>query len=215
MTALVPPGGTLRSAVLAMAFLAWSATSAFAFDPVDLERLLATGRCASCDLSGVVISDLDLVAIAEGHIDLRGADLRGAELVGTRLSGANLAGADLRGARLDLADLTDARLRGADLSGATAAFSNFGGADLAGALMVGFNACYHQSFAGANLRGVNARGATLCASDWTVANIAGADFRDADLTLATGLTQAQLDWACGNGATALDPEPSISACLAE
>lgn len=190
---------------LGLAILAAVAAGpAAAFDAADLARFVETGRCPGCDLSGADFANIARPATEAFHADLRGADLRGARLEGTVLTGADFAGADLRGAALDTADLGDAIFRGADLSNATGAFARFDGADFAGARMVGFDACYDQSFARASFRGADLQGAFLCAGDWTDATLDGADFRAADLTLGFGLTQEQLNTACGDAATKLE-----------
>ena len=74
------------------------ASSAFAADPADLQKLKDTGNCVGCDLSG--------------------ADLEDANLSGANLRGANLRGANLRFAALVAANLVTTDLRGADLGGA-------------------------------------------------------------------------------------------------
>jgi uncharacterized protein YjbI with pentapeptide repeats len=152
---------------------------AFAFDPAHLERFKATGVCPGCDLSDADLSDYD-----------RPKDMK-----------LDLRGADLSGATLDTADLSGALLRGADLSGATGSFLRLAGADLSGADLSGFSACYDQDFSRAVLRGANLRGARLCATLWHLADLAGADLSSADLTHDIGLTQAQVDHACGDAAT--------------
>ena len=80
------------------------ASSAYAFDPADLQKLMDTNECVKCDLSGA---------------NLEGANLSGANLVSAYLAGANLAYADLNGANLAGADLESARLGRFDLRGAT------------------------------------------------------------------------------------------------
>ena len=80
------------------------ASSASAFYPDHLHKLMNTGNCVKCDLT-----DVDL----RNQANLYGADLSGANLSGADLSGANLSGANLAGA-----DLENANLRGADLRGA-------------------------------------------------------------------------------------------------
>ena len=66
------------------------ASSAYAFDPADLQKLMDTNECVKCDLSG--------------------ANLSGANLAYADLNGANLAGADLESARLGRFDLRGATL---------------------------------------------------------------------------------------------------------
>ena len=71
------------------------ASSAFAVDPADRQKLLDTGSCVGCDL--------------------RKAYLRGADLNGANLWAANLTGAILEDANLKGADLTNAILKSADM----------------------------------------------------------------------------------------------------
>lgn len=191
----------LRAAALAGA-AAIAATPASAFDADDAARFVATGSCPGCDLSDYDFTETDLGDI--DAIDLRGADLSDADLMGADLSDAILAGAVLVRAIVDTADLSRADLRGADLTNAAAAFTRFDDADLSGAVLSGLSACYDQSFAGANMRGVVATDAVMCAGVWTGAHLDGADFSGSDLTLAGGLTQSQLDTACGSATTRLD-----------
>ena len=73
------------------------ATSASAFDPAHLKRLMETNECKGCELS---------------NANLLGAKLRGAILVE-----AILASADLRNTILREANITGANLGGADLTG--------------------------------------------------------------------------------------------------
>ena len=71
------------------------ASSANAFDPADLQKLMDTNECVKCDLSGANLMD---------------ANLSGANLAYADLNGANLAGADLESARLGRFDLRGAIL---------------------------------------------------------------------------------------------------------
>ncbi|MER7485815.1 pentapeptide repeat-containing protein [Streptomyces sp. NPDC126497] len=71
---------------------------------------------------------------------------------------------------------------------------NHRGADLIGA-----------NLSGADLRGASLRGALLVAADLGGADLRDADLRGADLTGALFLTQAQLNAARGDAATALPP----------
>lgn len=72
-------------------------------NPVD--RLLSTGQCRGCDLSGVDLSEAHLIGA-----DLRDANLQGATLVRTNLEGADLTGANLTDANLTEAMLSDSVL---------------------------------------------------------------------------------------------------------
>ena len=61
------------------------ASSASAFDPADLQKLMDRNECVKCDLSGA---------------NLAYADLNGANLAGADLESARLGRFDLRGAIL-------------------------------------------------------------------------------------------------------------------
>ena len=86
------------------------ASSANAFYPDDLHKLMNTGNCVKCDLT-----DVDLSYQA----NLYGADLSGADLSGAILISANLSGANLGGANLDGANLYGAYMNGAILCNTT------------------------------------------------------------------------------------------------
>jgi uncharacterized protein YjbI with pentapeptide repeats len=115
------------------------------------------------------------------------ADLSGANLSGTDLSGANLRNADLTGARVTKADLSGVDLFGANLSGTDLSGANLGNADLFGARLVK-----------ANLGNADLTGARV-----TKANLSGANLSGANLLGTRGLTQTQLDEACGDANTKL------------
>jgi hypothetical protein len=105
-------------------------------------------------------------------------------VIGRRAAGEG--SSDLRNAHLPKADLSGvhlggAKLNGADLSGATLAGADLQKADLQKADL------READLSGGHLNGGHLSGATL----------AGADLSNADLNEATGLTQAQLDTACG------------------
>ncbi len=81
----------------------------------NLKRLLDTGQCYHCDLSG---------------LDLSGKNLGKADLEGANLTGSNLEKSDLGGAILKGAILVDANLKKTNLSGADLYKADFTGADL-------------------------------------------------------------------------------------
>jgi uncharacterized protein YjbI with pentapeptide repeats len=91
-------------------------------NPAHIQQLLATKKCAGCDLTGAGL------VLAK----LPGADLVNANLVGANLSQANLAGANLKSANLAGVNLAGANLQGANLQGV-----NLSGVDLRGTYLVG------------------------------------------------------------------------------
>jgi uncharacterized protein YjbI with pentapeptide repeats len=137
--------------------------------------------------SGAV--DLANVSIPGANLESH-ADLSGANLSGTDLSGANLGNADLTGARLTNANLSGTKLFGANLSGTDLSGANLGNADLFGARLIK-----------ANLGNADLTGARLTKADLSRANLHSAVLNRADLGDAIGLTQTQLDEACGDADT--------------
>ena len=119
-----------------------------------------------------------------------------ADLSNTELKGKNLAGARLRQADLSLAEMNRTSFAGGDLRDVNFYGGVFGGASFAGSNLT------NASFVGAYLEGANFRGATL-----TGANISGAE-----MDHAVGLTQAQLNRACGDLSTRLPRGFSVPAC---
>ena len=125
------------------------------------------------------------------------ADLNGAVLANADLSHANLTSATLIAAYMIGANLNTAVLKGTDLRGARLDNSNLAavliGTDLRG-----------TDLSGANLSGASLDGATKLSG----ANLSGADLRQVHV-----LTQSQLDDACGDENTTLDPPLTIKPCL--
>jgi len=119
-----------------------------------------------------------------------------AELSNRKLTGRDYSGARLRQASLTAATLTRSRFAGTDLRDADAYGAVLTGADLTGADLS------HASFVGAYLAGADLKGARL---DGT--NLSGAELQHA-----RGLTQVQLDHACGDPSTRLPPGFHIPAC---
>jgi uncharacterized protein YjbI with pentapeptide repeats len=118
----------LKSTVVAVALTLGLASGAIAEDSAHVQQLLATQKCAGCNLSnaGLVLAKLpgadlggaNLVGVNLSQANLAGANLAGANLVGASLAGANLQGANLTGANLMGADLRETYLLGADLTNA-------------------------------------------------------------------------------------------------
>ena len=147
------------------AVVGFSSQPANAFVQEDLDKLLDTGNCVGCDLSGA---------------DLSGANLFDANLGNTDLSGADLSGADLRDASLGNTDLSGADLSGADLSDTfSSGGTNFSNANLSGANLSKAVFVNSSNFSSANLSDANLSGATLESSNLSSANLSGADLSGA------------------------------------
>jgi Pentapeptide repeats (8 copies) len=140
-------------------------------------------------------------AAGQGYIDLSSAyvpkaDLRIANLTAANLRSADLPGAKLRSANLSHADLTHADLTRADLTAANLRSANLPGVNLGGA----------------DLFRANLTAANLADANLADANLTGANLTNADLTAATGLSQDQLDKACGDKETKLPSGLTIKLC---
>ena len=125
-----------------------------------------------------------------------GGSCGGCEFDGQKLSGVTFAGARLRQSNLNLATMNRTNFSGADLRdvdgfGGVFSSANFANADLS-----------NSTWVGAFLEGSNFRGAKL----------SGANFSGAEMARSTGLTQGQLNAACGDQATTLPAGMSIPAC---
>jgi hypothetical protein len=110
-------------------------------------------------------------------------------------------GCDLRGA-----NLVNTCVKQHDLSGA-----NFDGAD-ATLMCMSFANFTNASFRGTQLSGANLAGAKMDGADLTGAKTSITSFLGTDLRHVKGLTQAQLDVACGDSKTLLPPGLKIHTC---
>ena len=146
-------------------------------------------------------ADVDLICARHDRLwSGRGGGARAvfsfADLSGLTLGGKNLSGARLRQADLSLTVMNRASFAGGDLRDVNAYGAVFGGASFAGANLT------NATFVGAYLQGTNFRGATL-----TGVNLSGAE-----MDRATGLSQGQLNQACGDGSTSLPRGLSVPRC---
>lgn len=160
--------------------------------PLSLISLLAALALAL----PVQAQNASQIAAVRGGANCPGCNLFQADFSGLAIKGRNLAGARLRQANLSLSFLNRSNLSGTDLRdidayGGVFSSTNFARADLTHASLVG---TYMEgaNFAGARLEGTNLSGAQM--------------YR------ARGLSQAQLNHACGDGATHLPPGLRVPSC---
>lgn len=104
------------------------------------------------------------------------------------------------------ADLSNTCVRGGNLEGA-----NFDGAKLT-LMCMSYADFEGASFRGADLSGANLAHADLDGADFTGAKLTITSFRGTDLSKAKGLTQAQLDAACGDTATKIPAGMHVNIC---
>ena len=147
---------------------------------------LQRARFASVIASHVVFENAELQ-----YATFLGADLKDASLRFARLNNADLQNADLRRGYLDSANLSGAKLKGSDLTSTKFQNAILSGADLSNAVVKDAN--FYQ--------------ADLSDADLSCAQLSGSD-----LSTATGLTQKQLNQACGDDQTELPPELHIKPC---
>jgi hypothetical protein len=133
-------------------------------------------------------------------------DLKDAILVYANLTDANLGGADLSRGDLRRADLSRGDLRRANLTRANLTDADLSRGDLRGANLTDANLT-RAKLAGANLIRANLSGANL-----TRTILTGAILTEADLLGSKGLTQEQLDTACGDHVTKLPPGLTLRKC---
>lgn len=132
------------------------------------------------------------------------------------LSGRILAGAKLTRSVFNRSDFSNAVLSRADASGSEFEEANFSDADLTHARLVEA-VCPHAVFERALLSRADARRADFRRANFRDADVTGMNFEDADLSGADlrnvrGLTQAQLNAACGDGATQVPRGLRVQPC---
>ena len=107
-------------------------------------------------------------------------------------------------------------LAGADLTNQCVKQGNLEGADFTGARLILMCMSYADfrgaSFRNADLAGANLAHAKLDGADFTGAMLSITSFKGTDLTHARGLTQKQLDAACGDAGTKSPPGLHVKSC---
>jgi uncharacterized protein YjbI with pentapeptide repeats len=130
---------------------------------------------------------------------------------GASCPGCNLFQADFGGAELEGRDFAGARLRQADLSASVMNHTNFAHGDLRD--VNAYGAVFSSAdFAGTNLANASFVGAYLQGSNFAGANLAGTNLSGAEMDHARGLTQHQLEGACGDEATTLPAGLRVRRC---
>ena len=143
-----------------------------------------------------IAQDASEIALVQSGQSCPRCNLFQADLAYMDLSDIDVSGARLRQSDMQLSTFDDWTLAGANIS-----VSNLFGAR--------FN---RADFTGANLQSATLVGTYLGSSILTNANLAGANLSGADLSIAKGLTQQQLDTACGDESTLLPSGLTIPAC---
>lgn len=137
-----------------------------------------------------------IAARVRGGASCANCDLFQISLAYQAIPGRDFSGARIRQADLSLATADRARFHGANMS-----LTNFFGARLSSADLTDTN-LEGTTFVGAYLGGARMSGAVLT----------GANFSGAELDSAVGITQAQLNTACGDATTTLPAGMTIPTC---
>jgi uncharacterized protein YjbI with pentapeptide repeats len=179
----------MKRVFLALFGLIVLTSTGHAFDDDDVRLLNQNNSCYQCDLRGIVLSGKILHIVRLGNSNLVDARLDRIEAYEADLSGADMTNADLSGARMLFAIFVKTNLTKANLGDAMLAVTDMRQAILAGA----------------NLSRTNLGSADLRGVDLTDALLYRTILYRTKLLYAKGLTQAQLDSACGNDTTILPP----------
>lgn len=176
-----------------------------------------------CDRRNLMISNSNLQNADLEDADLSLTDLHGTDLTSANLTGAKLVRASLAGAKADGANFSKVEGYRTIFSAVSAKNASFQGAELQRADFSGATLA-NSNFQKAELGRVNFSGARIADGVFAFANLARADFRKArlsgaldfskaymfltrlegaDLSSARGLTQPQIDLACGDAKTRL------------
>ena len=184
------------------------------FDCENQLRLFSLRRTdlRAAELAGGNLCEIDFGDSLLQLADLAGAQLQLARFVHSDLAGANFAFANCSGTNFERAVLRKADLIGANLSNAIAS-----DADMSEAMLAQANAqngvfirtdlrkanLLGTKFRQSNLSEANLSRDLLFQTDFAGAKLESANFRDADVSIAVGLTQSQIDSAFGNERTKL------------
>ncbi len=174
-----------------------------------IEKIMSQGGndqdLRDANLSGAILTNVNLILADLREANLMGIDLSGANLMGADLSGADLLGANLTGANLTGAKLTDANLKGADLGDAILEEADLQWADLSEVNLIGANLTQanlkgailsdsllsHTNFSQANLSEAILSRSILSQTNLSGSNLSETDLRDAYIS-GTDLSQASL-----------------------
>ena len=164
-----------------------------------LFALTSPALAQDADTSGPITNQAERDATAERVRG--GASCTACDLFQIDLSYQNVSGRNFTGSRIRQADLTIAIADRANFTGANLSLTNLFGVRATGA-----------NFTNANLDEAQLVGAYFGSSQFSGARLRGANLAGADLTDARGLTQEQLNTACGDVTTALPQGLTIPRC---
>jgi len=167
---------------------------------------LSGGSIINTNLSGAHLQKAFLVRVNAQNVIFRGANLNNATLTEIVLTDSDLQSASMTDVEFRKGSIINSNLKGANLGRVVALASTIKNSDLSFAILDG-----------ANLTGSDFTGSTLSQVDFgtanlSAANLSGTQLSGAKMSLVRGLTQEQLDTACGDGETDLPVMLTISYC---
>jgi len=161
-----------------------------------MKRTLAAGLALVALATPALAQNAGQIAKARAGASCPGCNLFQADFANLVLKGKTYAGARLRQADLSTAIMNRSNFARTDMRDVNAYGALFSSANFSGANLT------HASFVGTYLQGANFAGA----------NLTGTNFSGAEMDRARGLTQRQLDEACGDEATRLPGRLHLRAC---
>lgn len=167
---------------------------------------LSGGKFHKSNLAGASFHKAYLMRVEGGYTNLRGANLRDATLIEAKLTNSDISHSDLRRADLTNGIFIDSSFILSDLTSVDAVNANFRGANFSNARLE------HGDFENANFTKSVLREVKFGNAHVQNAIFTDADFSGADLLNVAGLSQAQLNLACGDSATKLPSGLVLSTC---
>ena len=159
--------------------------------------VLQRANLSSTDLAGAKLQEAVLVQAIFDRARLTEADLTGSDMTKLQGSRANFQEANLAGVTLEKSELLRADFTGANLENADLSKAELGRAVFTEAALKGANLSY------SNIARANFSEAQLENVEFTRAYTYLTRIEGADLSTTIGLTQDQLEIACGDGNTQL------------
>ena len=232
------------AAVLPSALLLLSATASAQQVKIDARLHTHSGSCSNCDLSNKTMtrmklqnSDLSgsifnrsnlsggnfdnsnlsaahfkrayLVGVSGNKVNFEKATMLDATLIEAKLSESNLRETNLRRADLSRGVFHDSIFNDSNLTSVSAAEADFSNSHFVNV------SADHINLEGANLTGTILKDTRFGNAVFENATLTDADLSGANLRDVTGLTQVQLDSACGNHKTRLPTGLSVGYCKTE